>query len=356
MTFSIQAKRDTFPEVLELLRQVLREPALPAAEFEVTKRERLAMMEQMRTEPSALAPRRLQRELTPYPKEDIRYTPTVEESVERVQAVTYEQVATLYREFLGAQEGELTIVGDFDAQKCLPILGEALRDWVAPKPYQRIAMPIPAEVPGAEYASNTPDKANATYVAGLIFPLRDDDPDYSALVMGNYIFGSGALSSRLGDRIRQKEGLSYGVSSGLSVSSLDKRAILSITAISNPISPVAVTICAIRRGPNMARSWKNVAMVLIRKIGMSGSSAIVMLPIVVSSRTLSPASDEAVDVAGVRVAAAEVVAVSVVPAGADWVHPAENRSAAARRPTIQNIRIGDILVLSVLPENRDYGE
>ena len=52
--------------------------------------------------------------------------------------------------------------------------------------------------------------------------------------MGNYIFGSGALSSRLGDRIRQKEGLSYGVSSGLSVSSLDKRAILSITAISNP--------------------------------------------------------------------------------------------------------------------------
>ena len=234
VTFSIQAKRDTLPEVLELLRQVLREPTLPAQEFEVTKRERLAMVEQMRTEPSALAPRRLQRELTSYPKEDIRYVPTVEESVERLQAVTYEQVATLYREFLGSQAGELTIVGDFDAEKCLPILGNALRGWAAPKPYQRIAMPIPAEVAGAASTINTPDKANATYVAGLIFPLRDDDPDYPALVMGNYIFGSGALSSRLGDRIRQKEGLSYGVSSSLSVSSFDKRAILTVTAISNP--------------------------------------------------------------------------------------------------------------------------
>ena len=234
VTFSIQAKRDTLPEVLELLRQVLREPALPEKEFELAKRERLAMMEQMRTEPSALAPRRLQRELTPYPKEDIRYLPTVEESIERLQAVTYEQVATLYRDYLGSQEGELTIVGDFDAEKCLPILGEALRSWTAPKPYQRIAMPIPAEVAGAEYTINTPDKANATYAAGLIFPLRDDDADYPALVIGNYIFGSGALSSRLGDRIRQKEGLSYGVSSSLSVSSFDKRAMLTVTAISAP--------------------------------------------------------------------------------------------------------------------------
>ena len=31
-----------------------------------------------------------------------------------------------------------------------------------------------------------------------MFPLRDDDPDYPALVMGNYILGSGTLSSRLG--------------------------------------------------------------------------------------------------------------------------------------------------------------
>jgi zinc protease len=64
--------------------------------------------------------------------------------------------------------------------------------------------------------------------------MRDDDPDYPALVIGNYILGSGALSSRLGDRIRQKEGLSYGVGSTLGASSLDKRATVTLYAIYNP--------------------------------------------------------------------------------------------------------------------------
>jgi zinc protease len=234
VNFSIQAKRDTLPAVLELLRQVLREPALPAEQFELLKRERLAGLEQMKTEPAMLAPRLLQRELNPYPKEDIRYTPTIEESIERLRSVTYEQVAQLYHEYLSSQAGELTIIGDFDPQACLPILKAALGGWTAAKPYARIPMPIIGEVPGAQHTINTPDKANATYTAGLLFPLRDDDPDYPALVMGNYILGSGALSSRLGNRIRQQEGLSYSVSSSLSVSSFDQRAGLTIGAICNP--------------------------------------------------------------------------------------------------------------------------
>ena len=45
--------------------------------------------------------------------------------------------------------------------------------------------------------------------------MRDDDPDYPALVLGNYMLGGGFLNSRLATRIRQKEGLSYGVGSGL---------------------------------------------------------------------------------------------------------------------------------------------
>jgi zinc protease len=74
--------------------------------------------------------------------------------------------------------------------------------------------------------------------------LRDDYPDYPALVIGNYILGSGALSSRLGDRIRQKEGLSYGVSSSFSASPWDERATLTITAISNPTNSLRVVKAA----------------------------------------------------------------------------------------------------------------
>jgi len=234
LSFSIQAPREALPAVLELLRQVLREPALPADEFEVLKRERLAGIQQMRTEPAMLAPRLLQRELSPYPKNDVRYVPTIEESIERLQNVSHDQVAQLYHDYLGSQAGELTIVGDFDADACLPILKLALAGWKASKPYARIAMPLAAEVSGSQHSINTPDKANATYTAGLLFPLRDDEAGYPALLMGNYILGSGALSSRLGNRIRQQDGLSYSVGSGLGVSSFDERGSLSITAICNP--------------------------------------------------------------------------------------------------------------------------
>jgi zinc protease len=245
VSFSIQAKRDTMPDVLKLLQQVLREPALPADEFEVMKRERLAALDQMKTEPAMLAPRLLQRELNSYPPEDIRYTPTVEESIARLKAVTYEQVAQLYRDYLGSQAGELSIVGDFDTNACLAILKETLTDWKASKPYARIAWPLTSEAAGSQHKLETPDKANATFTAGLLFPLRDDDPDYPALLLGNYLFGGGTLSSRLGNRIRQKEGLSYGVTSSLSVSSQDRRAGFTISAIVNPRNIERLQQCAL---------------------------------------------------------------------------------------------------------------
>ena len=151
----------------------------------------------------------------------------------------------LHRDYLGSQEGELTIVGDFDPKACLPILRQTLSGWKAPKPYARIASPVTAEPPGSQHKINTPDKANATFTAGLIFPMRDDDPDYPAMLMGNYILGGGTLSSRLGTRVRQKEGLSYGITSSLSVSSQDQRSSFTITAIVNPQNLARLQQCAL---------------------------------------------------------------------------------------------------------------
>ena len=49
-------------------------------------------------------------------------------------------------------------------------------------------------------------------MAGMPIKMSDTDPDYPAMVLGNYIFGAGT-SSRLFSRIRGREGLSYGVGS-----------------------------------------------------------------------------------------------------------------------------------------------
>ena len=233
-SFSIETKRDNLPAVLELLKQVLREPTLPADHFELAKRARLASLEEMRTEPGVLAGRLLQRQLSPYSKADIRYVPTIEESIERLQAVTHAHVVQLYREYLGSQAGELTIVGDFDPAACLPILNDTFAGWTASKPYARIANPATDVKAGSQHQIATPDKANATYNAGLQVAVRDDDPDYPALVMANFILGGGSLSSRLGNRVRQQEGLSYSVGSSFSSSPFDKRASLNLSAICNP--------------------------------------------------------------------------------------------------------------------------
>jgi zinc protease len=81
----------------------------------------------------------------------------------------------------------------------------------------------------------TPDKENAVLVARQNIAIRDDDPDYPALYVANYILGGGAgFDSRLGSRIRQKEGLSYGVGSDLAVDSIDRSGAWTAEAIAAP--------------------------------------------------------------------------------------------------------------------------
>jgi zinc protease len=234
LTFTIETKRANLPAVLEILRQILREPTLPEAEFEVLKREALAGLEQGRTEPLVLGFNRLQRSLAPYPTDDVRYVPTIDEQVERIRAVKLDQVRELYRDFLGAEHGELAIVGDFEPSEVLPILTRSLEGWKAGKPYARIENPIPSGLTPQQDTIETPDKSNAMYVAGLLAPVQDSDPEYAALMAGNSILGGSGLSSRLADRLRQKDGLSYNAASIFAADSLDRRGTLMIVAIYNP--------------------------------------------------------------------------------------------------------------------------
>ena len=63
--------------------------------------------------------------------------------------------------------------------------------------------------------------------------MKDNDEMYPALTIGNFILGGGTLSSRLGDRVRQQEGLSYGIRSISSAHPIDDRGSMMIYAITN---------------------------------------------------------------------------------------------------------------------------
>jgi zinc protease len=234
LSFTILAKRENFPKVLELLGEVLREPTFPANEWDVLRRQTKQSLEQARKEPIALAQIAIRRKLSPYPKEHIRYTPTIEEEITRLDAVSAEQIQRLYQEQIGGTVGEFVAVGDFDAAQTRDTLERILKDWKSPVPYERIGQVAKTDVPASREDIHTPDKANAVYVAGHVLAMDDRDPDYAALEVGNFIFGGGSLASRLGNRVRQKEGLSYGVGSQFSANVLDKFGRFAVFAICNP--------------------------------------------------------------------------------------------------------------------------
>jgi zinc protease len=241
LTFSVDAKRDTLPQALKLLGEILREPAFPADEFETSKLRMASMLSAGRTEPGALARNKLNRALSPYGKDDVRYVPTLEETLDRAKHVTLEQIKTLYETQIGGSHAELGVVGDFDPESTLRLVKEVLSGWESKAPFERIDRKVADNGTGLKEDIVTPDKSNAEYLAGLSFALSDSDPDYPALRIGNFIFGGSTLASRLGDRIRQKDGLSYGATSSFVASSRDPVASLTVTVSTNPANIDKVT-------------------------------------------------------------------------------------------------------------------
>ncbi len=241
ISFSVQTKRANLAATLEILRQILREPLLPADEFEVMKTARLAGLESSRSEPTSLASIQLRRLLSDYPPDDVRYTPTVDEEIKQVQAATVDQVRKLYNEYLGSGHGELAVVGDFEPSEVLPIISRTLEGWKASQSYARVERPYQPGLKPEHKTIETPDKENAMYLAGTVFPLKDDAPDYPALAVGNFILGGGSISSRIADRLRGKGGLSYSAASMFNASPLDPRASVMIMAIYNPTNLTKVS-------------------------------------------------------------------------------------------------------------------
>ncbi len=233
---TLSTRRANLAAALDILRQVLREPIFPENELELMKKERIAALERNRSQPNPKAAIYLTRALAPYPPDDVRYVPTIDEQIDHIGKVTIAQVRQVYQDLLGTGKGELAVVGDFEPSEIQPILAKILENWSAKKPFVRIEHPYQPDVKPERVRIETPDKANAIYIAGMTMPVKDDDPDFPALVAGNFILGGGAISSRIADRLRQKSGLSYTALSMFAASSVDRRASLLTLAIYNPMN------------------------------------------------------------------------------------------------------------------------
>jgi zinc protease len=111
---TIQTTEENLIPALRLAAEMLRESSFPESEFDSAKKQRIAGLEDRRTEPAALAPLALDRALNPYPKNDVRYLGTIDEQIEDAGKVTLEDVKKFHAQFYGASHAELVIVGQFD--------------------------------------------------------------------------------------------------------------------------------------------------------------------------------------------------------------------------------------------------
>lgn len=234
VTVSLQTIRGNLPAALSLVEDLLRNSTLPDDELKLVKESRLATAEQQLTEPTSIASNIVQRTISPYEPDDPRYYPTLQESIDRIQTVNIDGIREIYESLLQGSVGELTVVGDFDEQPTVAAVRRMIDGWTSDTAFEWIPREAAGLTEGSFQKVNTPDKANAMYFAAFTLPMKSDHPDYPALTVGNYILGGGALSSRLGNRVRREEGLSYGVQSNIQASSLDPRTVFYIYAISNP--------------------------------------------------------------------------------------------------------------------------
>ena len=234
LSVSVETKRDKLIEVLALIEDILRNPRMDDKEFSLLKDQMFTELENQKHEPGVLAAQAVSRILSPYKRGDVRYVSTIEEEVEDYRNLKLSDIKEIHSKFLSGTEGEVTVVGDFDTTDVEAKLSTMFANWKSKIAYQRIADSATTDVKIPMQSIETPDKANSNYFASQQYAIRDDHPKYPALLIANTVLGGSSLASRLGNRVRQDEGLSYGVSSSFIASPMDERAAITIRAITNP--------------------------------------------------------------------------------------------------------------------------
>ena len=229
---SIRTTPDNLVPAMRLMAEILQQPAFPEADFEQIRQQEITALERGKTEPTTLAAEALQANLSPFPRSDVRHVRTIDEQIEDLKKVTLDDVKSFYQQFYGASHGDIVAVGPLKTDEVQKAVGELFGSWKSTSPYTRIDSKY-LKVTPIDKKIETPDKENAQFDAAVRIQMRDTDPDYAAMVMANYMMG-GDITARWPDRIRNREGLSYGASSSFSAPADGDAAILSASIISNP--------------------------------------------------------------------------------------------------------------------------
>jgi zinc protease len=232
---NISSTEENLMPALQLMAEMLKNPAFDAAELEKLKTEQLAAMENYKNDPQFLASKRLSEINNVYPKGHPLYDMSVAEEEEAIKKLAIDDIKAFYNEFYGLGKSILVGIGNFDPDAVKASIETEFADYKSKHPYEDIASPYVASKSVKEDIL-TPDKPNAMTFGGLGIQISDYSEDYPALNIAATILGGGTLNSRITERLRQKDGLSYGAGAGLQADGdkVDQNSLLYLYAIYAP--------------------------------------------------------------------------------------------------------------------------
>jgi len=230
----ISTDKANLSNALNIVQDILRNPSFDASEFEKLKLETKSGLESQRNEPQAVASQELTKTTALYPKTHPYYSETIDESLASLNNITIDDLKNFYSTFYGGSNSIASFVGGIDKDAIKKFLTSTLDNWSPKVAYKRIPTQY-FDVKSSDKTIQINDKTNAFLFGRINLNIGENDPDYPALEMANELLGGGSfLSSRIPQRLRETEGLSYGAGSFMQANAIDPTGDWGIYAYYNP--------------------------------------------------------------------------------------------------------------------------
>jgi zinc protease len=211
---NFETSREAFPELFRLLVGALRAPRFTDEALAAARAAAISAEQEAESQAAGRARRATTAALRPFPADAITAVRQPAELIRELEKVTLSQVQSIHRRVYGGQLGELVLVGPVELGEVVEVAREGLEPWRSKVAPTRLGYRF-EQLPPASGAVPMPGSAGAAVVAGIRLPISRYHPDYPLLWLVDRALGATSVGSRLGERLRQKEGLSYSASSQL---------------------------------------------------------------------------------------------------------------------------------------------
>ncbi len=216
------------PLVVSTLAEELREPAFPVDELDKLKQRIIANIKEEQNDTRSRAYERMTQII--FPESSPFHQLSAETLIAQIETISVDDLREFHQKYYSASTMILAVVGDVEANAVRALVEQHLGDWQG-APAAIIDLPETLLQPAARRETvSIKDKPNADVVIGHASRLRRSNPDYLAARIANNALGQSTLSSRLGLKVRDEMGLTYGINSSFSESGIgDGPFVISVT-------------------------------------------------------------------------------------------------------------------------------